>query len=79
MQVLVLLTGGLQACTHKRLLSSTQEEQLHSVRDCLEAVLQLLSRVSSLGPIEAFFVAAELVAHYQCRLNATHALLCRQV
>lgn len=52
-----------------------QEEQLHAVRSCLEAALQLLSRVGSLGPIEAFFSADELLAHYQWRLDATHALL----
>lgn len=73
-----LLTGVLQECTHQQLLLCAQEEQLQAVRDCLEAVLQLLSRVSSLGPIEAFFVADELAAHYQWRLNATRALLCRQ-
>jgi pantothenate kinase-related protein Tda10 len=88
MQVLasmVLLEGGQHGCgsgmphTEKGSISCLwlQEEQLHAVRDCLEAVLQLLSRVSSLGPIEAFFAADELAAHYQWRLNATHALLCR--
>lgn len=47
------------------------------MRACIEATLQLLSRVSSLGPIEAFFVADELLTHYQWRLDATHALLAR--
>jgi hypothetical protein len=56
-----------------------QEEQLQGVRSCLEAALQLLSRVSSLGPVEAFFVADELLAHYQWRVDSTHNLLCRQV
>lgn len=54
-----------------------QDEQLQAVRACIEATLQLLSRVSSLGPIEAFFVADELLTHYQWRLDATHALLGR--
>lgn len=54
-----------------------QEEQLQGVRACLEAALQLLSRVGSLGPIEAFFVADELLAHYQNRVEVTHSLLSR--
>lgn len=61
------------------LLLCVQEEQLQHVRACLEAALQLLARVSSLGPVEAFFVADELQAHYQYRVDTTHALLCRQV
>lgn len=49
------------------------------MRACLEAALQLLSRVGSLGPIEAFFVADELLAHYQNRVGVTHSLLDRSV
>lgn len=56
-----------------------QSEQMPSIQACLEAALQLLSRVGSLGPIEAFFVAEELLHHFQARLEATNVLLCRCV
>lgn len=48
-----------------------QEELLRHVRQSLEDALQLLSRVSCLGPIEAFFTADDLLSHYQRRLDAT--------
>lgn len=57
--------------------SLEDQQQLQGIRACLEASLQLLSRVSSLGPIEAFFVSDELLTHYQYRLDTTQALLGR--
>lgn len=66
-----------QPAHHVRCCYHAQEEQLQGVCACLEAALQLLSRVGSLGPIEAFFVADELLAHYQNRVGVTHSLLGR--
>lgn len=51
-----------------------QEEQTKAVRRCLEAVLQLLSRISCLGSIEAFFTADDLLQHYQHHVDKANKL-----
>lgn len=51
-----------------------QEEAVHGIRHHLESVLQLLSRVSCLGPIEAFFTGDDLLQHYQRHVDAAAAL-----
>lgn len=41
-----------------------------AARDALESVLQLLTRCSCLGSLEAFFMADELVEYFQSAMQA---------